>query len=129
MVTLTERARTLRKTPTDAEKRLWKHLRNRQMEGHKFYRQYPIPPYYVDFLCRTKKLVVELDGGQHADRVAEDERRTAYLEGKGYKVLRFWNNDVLRNTDGVLEEIVMCLKSLTPALSLKGEGEKGGAHG
>jgi very-short-patch-repair endonuclease len=107
---------------TEAEKRLWRYLRNRQLQGHKFYRQYPIPPYYVDFLCRDKKLIIEADGGQHSEN-RSDEKRTKYLENKEYKVLRYWNNDILENTEGVMKEILGVLNSLTPTLSLKGEGE------
>lgn len=106
---------------TEAEKRLWKHLRNRQLADCKFYRQYPIFPYYVDFICRDRKLVIEVDGGQHDENKA-DIKRTAFLKEKGYTVIRFWNNDVLRNTEGVLFEIQGVLQSLTPTLSLKGEG-------
>jgi very-short-patch-repair endonuclease len=121
-MTLTERARDLRSNMTEAEKRLWRYLRNRQLQGHKFYRQYPIPPYYVDFLCRDKKLIIEADGGQHSEN-RSDEKRTKYLENKEYKVLRYWNNDILENTEGVMKEILGVLNSLTPTLSLKGEGE------
>jgi very-short-patch-repair endonuclease len=106
---------------TDAEKCLWRHLRNRQIAGCKFYRQFPIPPYFPDFVCRDRHLIVELDGGQHADN-QNDLRRTEFLELKGYKVIRFWNNDVLNNTEGVLLSIKDHLEALTPTLSLKGEG-------
>lgn len=107
---------------TDAEKRLWKYLRNRQLGGHKFYRQYPVAPYYVDFLCRDKKLIIEVDGGQHDSQRGYDEIRTEYLESRGYCVLRLWNNDVLANTEGCLLKIEGLLNALTPTLSLKGEG-------
>ena len=120
-MTLTKRARKLRSQTTEAEKRLWKHLRNRQLDDCKFYRQYPIFPYYVDFICRDRKLIIEVDGGQHNESKS-DAKRTAFLEEKGYTVIRFWNNDVLRNTEGVLFEIQSVLQSLTPTLSLKGEG-------
>ena len=101
----TARARELRKQLTDAEKRLWSRLRRNQLGGHHFRRQRPIGPFIVDFVCMAKCLIVEVDGGQHADRAEEDARRTAYLEKKGYRVLRFWNNDVLANTEGALEVI------------------------
>jgi very-short-patch-repair endonuclease len=101
----TARARELRKQLTDAEKRLWSRLRRNQLGGHHFRRQRPIGPFIVDFVCMAKGLIVEVDGGQHADRAEEDVSRTAYLENKGYRVLRFWNNDVLANTEGVLEVI------------------------
>ncbi|MDO8837837.1 MAG: endonuclease domain-containing protein [Parvibaculum sp.] len=99
------RARSLRINRTDAEARLWLHLRNRMLGGAKFRRQVPVGPYIADFLCAEHMLIVELDGGQHADNPA-DERRTRFLESKGYRVIRFWNPDVLTNTDGVLEMIL-----------------------
>jgi very-short-patch-repair endonuclease/DNA-binding MarR family transcriptional regulator len=99
----TTRARDLRKSGTKAERALWAQLRDRQLHGHKFRRQQPIGPYIVDFLCLEQKLVVEVDGGQHVPEV--DERRTAFLEGAGYRVLRFWNAEVLDSMDGVLQTI------------------------
>jgi very-short-patch-repair endonuclease len=125
---LKQRARILRLNQTEAEKRLWKHLRNRQLQGFKFYRQYAVAPYIVDFVCRDVGLIVELDGGQHAGST-NDLARTEYLKAQGYKVVRFWNNDVLRNTEGVLLGIAETLKALTPTLSLKGEGVSEAAHG
>jgi very-short-patch-repair endonuclease len=95
------RARTLRHADTDAETRLWKSLRNRRLGGWKWRRQVPRGRYIVDFFCAETKLVVELDGGQHAEQVAYDVRRTAYPEGLGLRVLRFWNSAVLTNSDGV----------------------------
>ena len=100
---LTPVARKLRRNSTDAELRLWRHLRSRQLEGAKFVRQFPIGPCVADFACRDVHLVIELDGGQHSPEV--DAPRTRVLEAFGYKVLRFWNSDVLENTDGVLEAI------------------------
>jgi len=96
-------ARRLRKEPTDAEKRLWWHLRGRQLGVH-FTRQFQIGDFVTDFACRRLKLAIELDGGQHADN-AEDEERTRLIVAHGYRVVRFWNNDVLQNTDGVLQAI------------------------
>jgi very-short-patch-repair endonuclease len=93
------------------------------MGGFKFYRQYPIPPYYVDFACRDIDLVIELDGGQHCGN-RNDERRTRFLEAQGYTVLRFWNNEVMANMEGVMMRIQETLQAFTPALSLKGEGEE-----
>ena len=90
---------------TDAESRLWLHLRSRQVSGVKFRRQQPIGPFIVGFCCLEPKLVVEIDGGQHAERAHEDAVRTGYLERSGYRVLRFWNNEVLRNTEAVVEGI------------------------
>ena len=100
---LTKTARSLRVRSTDAEQRLWRHLRSRQLEGAKFVRQFPIGPHIADFACRAARLVIELDGGQHSPEI--DAPRTGSIEALGYRVLRFWNNDVLENTDGVLEVI------------------------
>src|SRR5215218_3882887 len=97
----TKRAQELRNNATDAERKLWRHLSRRQLEGFKFSRQMPVGPYICDFLCRDRQLVVEVDGGQHAES-RRDAGRTAYLEGEGYKVIRFWNDDVLGNVGGVL---------------------------
>jgi very-short-patch-repair endonuclease len=97
-------ARRLRRNQTDAERVLWFRLRDRRLNGLKFKRQVPIDKYIVDFFCAEARLIVELDGGQHATR--DETNRTAILEAMGYLVLRFWNNDVLQNTDGVLEEIL-----------------------
>ncbi len=102
----TEFARQLRRNMTDAECRLWRHLRRRQLAGHKFRRQCPIGCYIVDFVCFEQMLVVELDGGQHAERGARDAQRDAWLQAQGYQVLRFWNNDVLQETESVLEVIL-----------------------
>lgn len=105
---LTNFARDLRKNQTDAEKLLWHNLRNRQLENIKFKRQYSIGPYIVDFISLEKRLIIELDGGQHNEdeNIIKDQARTEFLEKEGFKVLRFWNNDVLVNTENVLEEII-----------------------
>ena len=100
--TPTIRSRELRNQPTEAERKLWLHLRNRQLGGIRFNRQVPIGPFICDFVARSSKLVVELDGGQHSSNVAADEKRTTFLEQQGYCVLRFWNNEVLENVEGVL---------------------------
>jgi len=100
-----ERARELRKNPTEAEQALWKHLRMCQLEGHKFRRQQPLGRYIVDFVCLEKRLIVELDGGQHAEQVLSDTARTAWLETQGFRVLRFWNNEVLSEIESVKEAI------------------------
>jgi very-short-patch-repair endonuclease len=94
-------ARRLRANQTDAETVLWNRIRNRQIDGHKFARQVPIGGYICDFVCREKQIVIEVDGGQH-DESAEDAVRDRYLASEGYRVLRFWNNDVLGNLEGVL---------------------------
>jgi very-short-patch-repair endonuclease len=90
---------------TDAELRLWLRLRGEQVDGYRFRRQVPIGPYVVDFVCRKASLVIEVDGGQHAGEEARDAERTARLESRGYRVIRFWNADVLQEPDGVLATI------------------------
>ena len=100
---LTPIARKLRRNQTEAEKRLWWHLRGRQLEGAKFVRQEQIGPHIADFACCKAHLAIELDGGQHGENV--DAGRTQVIEAFGYRVIRFWNNDVLQNTEGVLEVI------------------------
>lgn len=109
-----DRARGLRRVMTDAERGLWRHHRNRQLPGWKFRREHEISHYIVDFVCTEAMLIVELDGGQHADQVNYDERRTKYLQAMGYRVLRFWNNDALVNIESVLEVILEALASPTP---------------
>jgi very-short-patch-repair endonuclease len=106
------RARSLRRGGTDAEKLLWSHLRNRQVEGAKFRRQVPVGRYIADFLCVDAMLIVEADGGQHSEEA--DTLRTAALEAAGYKVIRFWNNDILSNTQGVLESVREEVLARTP---------------
>ncbi|OGB90346.1 MAG: hypothetical protein A3H39_09345 [candidate division NC10 bacterium RIFCSPLOWO2_02_FULL_66_22] len=101
----TERPRALRKNPTEAERSLWKHLRLRQLEGEKLRRQQPLGRYVVDFVCLEKRLIVELDGGQHAEQVASDAERTAWLESQGFRVVRFWNHHVLNDIEAVKEAI------------------------
>ena len=102
----TKRARELRKNLTDAEQRLWQKLKRRQIDAVKFRRQQPMGPFIVDFVCFERRVIVEVDGGQHAEHVANDEQRTRWLEAQGYRVLRFWNNDVLANTEAVVEAIL-----------------------
>jgi very-short-patch-repair endonuclease len=99
------RARTMRGAPTDAELRLWRLLRDRRLNGVKFRRQVPVGHYIVDFLCVGAKLIVEADGSQHAESL-RDNIRDAYLANQGWKVLRFWNNEVVQNREGVLETIL-----------------------
>lgn len=100
---LTERAREMRKKPTKAEAHLWKHLRNKRL-GVKFRRQEPVGFYIADFLCEEHRLIVEVDGWHHKDS-AYDKARDAWLNAAGYRVIRFWNNEVLTNVEGVLESI------------------------
>jgi very-short-patch-repair endonuclease len=99
-------AKQLRQNQTDAEKMLWFALRDRQIGNLKFRRQVALGPYIVDFVCFENKLIVELDGGQHAEAVAYDEVRTRWLERDGFHVIRFWNNDVMSNMDGVLTRLM-----------------------
>ncbi len=100
-------ARELRKNMTSQEQKLWKILKNKSFYGYRFRRQYPIGSYIVDFICREKKLVIEIDGGQHNqnDDIEYDKKRTIYLNSLGYKVIRFWNNDIDKNIVGVYEEL------------------------
>ena len=101
----TERAKTLRRNMTDAERAFWRRVRDRRFGGLKFRRQVPVGSYFVDFLCFEKKIIIELDGGQHFDRAVYDQHRTRFLETQGYQVVRFWDNDVLKNMAGVLAEL------------------------
>ena len=103
----------LRKRPTEAEQLLWNKLRQQQLEGFKFRRQQPIDNYIVDFVCFEKRIIVEVDGGQHATRSKDDTARDTYLRQQGFQVLRFWNNEVLQNINGVLE--VVKERCLSPA--------------
>ena len=115
-------AKALRKSFTDTERLLWRHLRAKHMEGYKFRRQEPIGSYIVDFVCQEKKIVIEVDGGQHSVERERDFERDKWLVGQGYKVLRFWNNEVLTNITGVLEVIRNNLNHppLTPLPSREG---------
>jgi very-short-patch-repair endonuclease len=103
----TQNARDLRQNMTDAERRLWRELRRRSL-GARFRRQVPIGSYIVDFACLSSRLIIELDGGQHLESPS-DRQRDAWLQDRGYRVFRFWNNDVLRNTEGVLTVILAAL--------------------
>lgn len=105
MNVLRSRARQLRKDPTDAERLLWQKLRFWQVDGFKFRRRQPLGNYIVDFVCLEKRFIVEVDGGQHAECMDYDRQRDAWLHDQGFVVLRFWNHDVLKNTDGVVERI------------------------
>ena len=105
-----ERARALRARPTVAERELWAVLRNKQLAGYGFRRQAPIGSFIADFVCFERKLVVEVDGGQHATDTDRDAARTAWLESQGFRVLRFWNNEVLSNTGGVAQAISKALE-------------------
>ena len=103
---LLSHAKHMRHVPTEAESALWRELRAGRLAGYKFKRQQPIGNFIVDFVCFEQKLVVEADGGQHVELKARDEARTAWLQAQGFRVLRFWNHDVLQRRDLVLEEIL-----------------------
>ena len=120
----TRRAQELRNNATDAEKRLWRNLSNRQLGGFKFSRQMPVGPFICDFMCRQTGLVVELDGGQHDSQAGRDEDRTRVIESEGYRVIRFWNNEVMENLEGVLSAILDALRTPPPpAPPASGRGE------
>jgi cysteine desulfurase/selenocysteine lyase len=121
MVDYKKHSRQLRRNQTDAEKKIWWHIRNRQINGIKFHRQYVIEPYICDFVARDIDLIVEIDGDQHYEN-KYDEKRTEFLESEGYKVIRYWNDDVLNNIEGVVDDLMQNIETLTPTLSLKGEG-------
>lgn len=128
----TKKARTLRSEETDAEHRFWNMVRNRGLGGHKFVRQYAIGSYFADFVCRDAMLVVEIDGSQHSESM-RDELRTKALNVLGYSVLRFWNNDVLENLEGVADVLLATIEGnpspgwqYSPAtLSPEGRGYSG----
>jgi very-short-patch-repair endonuclease len=101
-----DNAKAMRSEMTDAELKLWNALRANRLMGLKFRRQLPIGPYIVDFACPSKRLIVEADGSQHADNMAYDAKRTAFLEHSGWKVLRFWNDDVLKDVDSICQHIL-----------------------
>jgi len=102
---ITQRARALRSNPTDTERKLWHHLRRRQICSARFRRQYPVGPYIVDFACLEHRLIVELDGSQHFEQAEYDCRRDSYLRQQGFQVLRYWNDQVMKQLGDVLEDI------------------------
>jgi very-short-patch-repair endonuclease len=116
-------AKRLRRNQTDVEKNLWMALRSRQINHLKFRRQVPLGKYIVDFVCFEKRLIIELDGGQHADAKDYDQERTNWLELQGFKVVRFWNNDVIENIEGVLTRIIE-LTALPPHPNPLPRGER-----
>ena len=120
------RARAMRLAPTEAERKLWWNLRHRlTVPGSHFRRQVRLGPYIVDFVCHGLRIAIEVDGGQHAAQIDRDARRTRFLEAHGYRVLRFWNNEVLANIDAVLEVIHgAILATPTPTPPHKGEGKE-----
>jgi very-short-patch-repair endonuclease len=113
---------------SDAERRLWYHLRAHRFAGQKFKRQVPIGTYVVDFACLNRKLIVEIDGGQHAGST-RDRKRDAWLKMRGFEVIRFWNNDVLRNTTAVLELIVIALNERPSPGALRAPPSPRGGEG
>lgn len=120
---LQARARALRRENSDAESVLWRQLRSRRLMGYKFRRQVVIQSYIVDFVCLEAGLIIEADGGQHSHQVAYDARRTARLEGMGYRIIRFWNHEILRELDSVLEQIrVALMEAPSPRPSPKRRG-------
>jgi len=126
-----QNVRALRQHATDAERLLWRHLRSQQLAGHKFRRQHPIGPYIADFVCIAARLILELDGGQHAhgNGLAHDQQRTQFLQSHGWRVLRFWNNQMLSETDAVLHVIAEALADPHPhPLPPAGEGAELQGH-
>jgi very-short-patch-repair endonuclease len=105
-----QNARRPRKQATEAEQRLWFLLRRKQLDGYRFRRQVPIGTYVADFACFAERLIVEVDGSQHADREKKDAQRTAWLQERGYRVIRVWNNDITENPEGVVTAILAALR-------------------
>lgn len=118
-------ARALRRQATDAERYLWQHLRRRQIDGYRFRRQVPIAGFIADFACLESKLVIELDGGQHQERMRYDKERDRRLGARGFRVLRFWDDQVFRETQAVLEQIMRVLESTAPQPSLPPQAGEG----
>ncbi|MBK8185798.1 MAG: endonuclease domain-containing protein [Cellvibrio sp.] len=120
-----QRAKDLRKTQTPHEEKMWRYLRAKRFSGFKFKRQEPIARYIVDFVCYEAKLIIELDGSQHVENKSHDENRDCWLQEQGFRVLRFWNNQLTKQTKEVMDEIWSALQSKTPSPQpspIKGEG-------
>ncbi len=117
-------AKMLRKRSANAEILLWQKLRNKQLEGYKFLRQQPVGPYIVDFVNFDKRIVIELDGGQHTMEEDRDKKINAWLKAEGFHILRFWNNELFENLEGILEVIRKRLLSPSPGPSHKGRGDR-----
>jgi very-short-patch-repair endonuclease len=117
------RARSLRQNMTEADRRVWQRLRSRQMHGYRFRRQVPIGRYIADFVCHDARLIVEIDGGQHDPSSSPEAARSGFLQNEGYRILRFWNNEVLANLDGVHATIADALAGITPTPPSPIEGE------
>ncbi len=125
-MSLLDNAKVLRRTQTDAEQKLWYHLRAHRFMGKKFKRQKPVGRYIVDFVCLEEKLIIELDGGQHAERVDYDQERDLWLCNQGYTVFRFWNSELMSEMECVLERILTALRHETLSSSpspVNGRGE------
>ncbi|HVF94745.1 MAG TPA: endonuclease domain-containing protein [Sphingomonas sp.] len=126
----TARSRELRANMTDAERKLWSYLSARKVAGVRFNTQFPIGPFIGDFVSRGAKLVIEIDGGQHSSADHDDHERTRYMEVRGYRVIRFWNTDVLANIEGVVSEIERVLQDRpSPNPSREREGDTRGSSG
>jgi very-short-patch-repair endonuclease len=110
-----DRARELRKNMTSTERFVWFRIRRQQLGGYKFRRQHPLGPYIVDFVCLERRLVLELDGGQHAEQVEYDQRRTEWLQERGYRVFRVWNFEAVEDWDSIAEGIWRVLQEEPPA--------------
>jgi very-short-patch-repair endonuclease len=121
-MSLLDNAKVLRRSQTDVEQKLWYHLRAHRFMGKKFKRQKPIGQYVVDFVCLEDKLIIELDGGQHTENVEYDHVRDSWLRSEGYTVLRFWNNELMNEMEGVLEQIRLTLSPSPSPTSGRGEG-------
>ena len=113
----TERARDLRRDSSPAERKVWEFLRSRRIDDAKFRRQHPIGPYFADFACVSRKLVIEVDGEHHAYQQDADARRTARMESEGWRVVRFWANHIVENPEGIWQEIELVLKNRPPHLT------------
>ena len=118
-----DRAKRLRSNQTEAEQRLWYHLRAHRFIGLKFKRQKPLGRYIVDFICHERRLIIEVDGGQHAEQTDYEHERDTWLRERGYRVLRFWNHDIMRQLDGVLEQIRLAVVLPSPPAPLPRAGE------
>ncbi|HKE46976.1 MAG TPA: DUF559 domain-containing protein [Rhodanobacteraceae bacterium] len=132
MHSLQANARALRANSTDAERHLWRFVRNRHLSGYRFRRQMPLGPYIADFVCMRARLIVEIDGSQHDECSLDELDRTRYLARLGFRVIRFWNNEVLQQTEVVLESILEALMQACPhpdPLPQAGEGERRGRAG
>ncbi len=119
-----ERARDLRKTMTVPERKLWRALSDRKVSGFRFRRQHPIGLFIADFVCLERQLVVEVDGSQHTenDQIEHDTRRTEWLQAEGYRVIRFWSNDVMQSIDGVVQSILEAATNASPSCRRRASG-------